>query len=197
MTTANKIIGAIVALVLVVIVGLGFGHGQKQETPVAGAINPVTHFESGVWWFNNTHYFGSAQQMSVDSSGNVVTAGTYSANGVTSTTFRSTMTAATTTPCVLGPVTGTSTIEALVASITSGTTTASTLTFATSTTPYATSSLIAQKTVATGGQVTFDWHPVKDNSVIFPNTYVVLGQQGGIGTFSNAGTCNMVVRSVN
>jgi hypothetical protein len=204
---SQKLINGLLGLGLVaalLVGGLAIGSHQGASPKRVGGLL-VTFFENGVRWTTQGLYVGLTAQFQVDSSGNVTTSGSVTSTGATSTinsvsdvVYRApSMTAATTTPCALGPVLSTSTIESLVANITAGTTTASTLTWATSTTPFATTSVIAQKSVAAGAQSTFDWHPAKDNSLIFPNTYVVLGQQGGIGTFSNTGACNMVTRSVN
>lgn len=107
-----------------------------------------------------------------------------------------TLVLATTTICAIVSPSSTSTLERFVANITTGTTTASTLTLATSTTAFATTSLITSKSVGTGAQATLEWHPGSQNSLISPNTFLVLGQQGNIGSFSDVGTCSATFASV-
>lgn len=205
MTTAQKIILGAVALVGLVALGYTWAHPasapQTTQTDPTGqsyGATGVNHFEQGVWWFNALHYFGSNQQMSIDTSGNVVTTGTYTSNGVTTYSIRvSSMTAATTTPCVIPLPAATTTLESYAANFTVSSSTAALVTIATSTTVYATTSLITSKTIAASAQGTVDWHPTALNSVNSPSTFIVLGMSGGIGTFSPTGTCNAVVRSVN
>lgn len=199
-----------IAIAGLAVLALLFGYLSFSGKHLFGAVNPTgpQHFQMEA--FLQGLAAGLRNQLTIDSSGNLSTTGTITSsagaltstaqtiNGVTTTFSRlSSMTAATTTPCAILSPAATTTLESLVASITVGTSTAATLTFATSTTAFATTSLIAQKTVGANVGVIFDFHPAKDNSVISPSTYVVLGEQGGTGSFSNTGTCNAVFRSVN
>jgi hypothetical protein len=64
----QKIFNVIVALGLVVV---GFMAFKPDATQFGAVTNNITHSEQGVWWFSNTHYFGSTQQTSVSSAGAV------------------------------------------------------------------------------------------------------------------------------
>lgn len=85
MTTANKIVLALLAVGLVV-AGFVFSLG-KGEAPKAGLTNQVGYLQQLVSWFTNTVYFGSTQQMSIDASGNLSTTGSLTASSTSAGTF--------------------------------------------------------------------------------------------------------------
>lgn len=194
-------LGLAAALLFVGVLAAGSQRGATpKDTAVRFGVTLVNYFEKGVRWTEGGLYVGTDAAFQVDTNGTVTTtSATSTENGVTTVTYRDTsMTQASTTLCSFGPTIGTTTLERFVADITAGTTTASTLTLATSTSPSASTSPIATKTVAAGAQVTFDWHPGAHNSVVSPGTYINLTQAGGIGgTFSNTGVCAGRVQSVN
>lgn len=104
------------------------------------------------------------------------------------------MQTATTTLCAIAnPHAATSTILGITAQITTGTSTAGALTFSTSTLQYATSTsdeLIADKTVASGAQISVAWSPSSNNNVLGPGQFVLISTSGpGLGGYTYAGTC--------
>jgi len=81
MTTPQKY--AIGLLVILGLVAAGFAL-TRPGSPLAGGISQnITTTQSGVWWFTNTHYFGSQQQTSVDNKGNISTIGNIVQTAVT------------------------------------------------------------------------------------------------------------------
>jgi len=106
------------------------------------------------------------------------------------------LTQATTTVCALQSPASTSTLQFgdakfVVASSTQN----STITLAKATTPYATTTLLGKYVIASGAQGTViaSTSPTTGDAVIFsPNTYFVVGMQGGGGTFSPTGNCSAV-----
>lgn len=123
------------------------------------------------------------------------------------------MTRATSTPCAFLSPNATSTLVRFTANISSSTAvTATTYTLATSTTQYATTSLISffgaagtlagTTTIASAAQGALVWSSSPNQvGLISPNTYLVLGVQGGTGNFGTAaqvgGVCNATFDSVN
>lgn len=123
-------------------------------------------------------------------------------NGITTYNLRnSSLVAATTTPCAFQnpSATATSSIAEITFQVTTGTTTAGTLTFATSTTAFATSSPFFTTTagyIAANGQQTVTWDPGPNNNLVAPNGWVVTGIAGGtINGTTYGGSCHAVLRS--
>lgn len=111
----------------------------------------------------------------------------YSYNGATTCYNRKPLNTASTTICAIQSPTATSSLEATggVQEFISSTT-ASTIIIAKSATPFATTTQIGTSiSVAAGAQVS-----ATTSAFIFgPNTWFVVSQQGGTGTFSPNGTC--------
>lgn len=107
-----------------------------------------------------------------------------------------TLTQATTTVCAIQSPNATTSLMNASLLETVSSTTASTITLATSTTAFATTSLITTATIGAGaqGQLTFDGG--SNNTVVSPNTWLVFGQSGGIGTFSPTGVCSVLLESI-
>lgn len=101
---------------------------------------------------------------------------------------------ATTTVCALQSPASTSTLQfGSVQFSVASSTQASTITLAKATTAFATTTSLGKFVIAAGAQGTViaSTTPTLGDSVIFsPNTYFVVGMQGGGGTFSPTGTCS-------
>ncbi len=101
--------------------------------------------------------------------------------------------AATTTPCVIKSPNATTTLDRFVFNVTTATSSAATLTLATSTVPNATTSLIASLSLSAGAQGTPNWAPGVNNGLVAPNTYVSMGASGvSQGGYTFGGSCNAV-----
>ena len=122
-------------------------------------------------------------------------------NGLQSCFAYSKMRQATTTVCALKSPSATSTIVGFAdggigATFKVSSTTASVLTVATSTTAFATTSMLLRQPIAANAQlsVVSTTTPANGGIVLPPNTYLVFGMEGGVGTFSPVGTCSAAFR---
>lgn len=105
-----------------------------------------------------------------------------------------TLTSATTTICALQSPPATSTLEFASIQLTTSSTTASTVTIAKATTAFATTTLLGNGSISANAQGTIvasTTNSVNPSGlgVFSPNTYLVVGMAGGIGTFSPVGSC--------
>lgn len=100
------------------------------------------------------------------------------------------MTQATTTVCAIQSPAATSTLAWASVLFKVSSTTASIVTLATSTSPYATTTLLIANNIGANAQGYVNFHGSSAN-VLAPNTWVVVGMQGGTGTFSPTGTCQV------
>lgn len=103
------------------------------------------------------------------------------------------MTQATTTVCALVSPVASSTLVSASASFSVSSTTATTVTMAKASTAFATTTAINTTTIAANGTgiVNATTSPV---TVFGPSQFVVIGVQGGTGTFSPTGRCMAVFR---
>lgn len=111
------------------------------------------------------------------------------------------LTQATTTVCAIQSPAATSTLVAGSVKFTVSSTTASTVTIAKATTPFATTTLLRTESVGANAQATIPfasstsvastaaWALEQTNLTFAPNSYVVVGMAGGTGTFSPTGEC--------
>ena len=101
------------------------------------------------------------------------------------------MRTATTTLCAIQSPSATSSLVMASWKISAGTTTAATIDLATSTSRFATTTnLIAGTSVASGAQGSAAWRSSGSNSVLAPNTYVVVKTAGaGSGGYTYGGQC--------
>jgi hypothetical protein len=108
------------------------------------------------------------------------------------------LTQATTTICALQSPAATSTLVLGTLRLDVSSSTASTITYAKAATPYATTTLFNSVAVAANGQAailaasTTVSALTQTNAIFAPNQYLVVGMQGGVGTFSPTGSCNAV-----
>lgn len=118
-----------------------------------------------------------------------------STNGITSCFTSQGFISATTTVCAIQSPNATSTLASAGARFTVSSTTASTVTMAKAATQYATTTAINTLAIAANAQGTLvaTTSPVTagtvPQSVFAPLQWLVIGMQGGIGTFSPTGTC--------
>lgn len=150
-------------------------------------------FYQRMLWVGEYFAAGSSEQLQINSEGSLETTGTLAMND-----FRlrasadNTPTAATTTPWALQSPSATSTLIAAWCRVDVSSTTASTLTIARAATPYATTTLLGRYGIAANAQATVvaSSTPTAGEATTFsPNTYLVVGMAGGIGTFSPSGSC--------
>lgn len=107
------------------------------------------------------------------------------------------LTQATTTVCALQSPASTSTLQFASIRFVVSSTTASIVTLAKAATAYATTTVLGVGSPGAGAQATItasttlaSADPNRDGALVFsPNTYFVVGMQGGVGTFSPTGTC--------
>ncbi len=171
MTTTQKFFGTIAAVVLVV-AGLAFalGHSGSQAQPSRlGTTDQVGYLQQLVSWFSNTVYFGTTQQASIDTSGQLTTATTtnttsyWTVGGIDYASVQVSMAATSSVPCAIPNPFGaaTSTVLNHTAQITAdGLTGTQTLDVSTSSSAYASSSpAFVKKFSATDGQHTLVWQP--------------------------------------
>lgn len=108
------------------------------------------------------------------------------------------LTQATTTVCAIQSPAATSTLVAGGIQFTRSSTTASTITIAKASTAFATTTLINAGDVSANAHATILAASTtlsaleQTNRIFAPNQYLVFGVQGGIGTFSPAGSCHAV-----
>lgn len=107
------------------------------------------------------------------------------------------LTQATTTVCAIQSPAATSTLEMGSIQFTVSSTTASTVTLAKASTPYATTTSLGSHAVAANAQATIlatttATVGIGDKTIFEPSTYFVVGMAGGTGTFSPTGTCKAV-----
>lgn len=96
---------------------------------------------------------------------------------------------ATTTICALQSPASTSTLVRGTILLTVSSTTASTITLAKATTPYATTTSLGASAITANGQG-YAVASTTGSHIFAPNTYFVVGMAGGTGTFSPTGSCN-------
>lgn len=107
------------------------------------------------------------------------------------------LTQATTTVCAIQSPAATSTLDHADLSLVVSSTTASTVTFAKAATPYATSTFLGSAAVAANAQAniavkaTTTSNAIASNFVFGPSQWFVVGMQGGVGTFSPTGVCQV------
>lgn len=149
------VIGVVLAIV---IAGLAlFTHGASLGSVIDG------NFTS----YNAVKLTDSADQLQFNGNTNVSVKRILSTSG-------------TTTPCAILSPSATSTLLSFTFMPTVGTTTASTLTLATSTTAYATTSALAgASAVSYTPTRAYSWAAGKDDSIVYPSTYLVLGLAAG------------------
>jgi hypothetical protein len=101
---------------------------------------------------------------------------------------------ATTTVCSIKSPAATSTLRVGAVTLTTSSTTASIVTLAKATTAYATTTALSRLALAANAQAThFASTSAGSTDIIFsPNTYFVVGMEGGAGTFSPVGACTAV-----
>lgn len=121
--------------------------------------------------------------------------------GVTVYNAKQTMQTATTTLCAIqNPRTATSTIRSFVAQIQTGTSTAAAISLATSTLQYATSTsdeLIADYSVASGGQTTVSFTGTTNANIIGPNQWLLFRTAGaGLGGYTYGGHCQATFEAI-
>lgn len=132
----------------------------------------------------------------IDSSSNTDTG--FVDNGIGISYVRQASVSGTTTPCnVLSPA-ATTTLNGFAFTPIVGTTTSATATIATSTSPNATTSLIATVSGYVPN-VAITWEGGVNNTVVSPSTYVVLGLAAGSATggFVMTGTCTATFQTIN
>ena len=116
------------------------------------------------------------------------------------------LTTATTTVCAIKSPTATSTLSLGGVKLIVSSTTASVVTIAKATTAFATTTRLSRASVAAGAQITLtvfvasttgvygslgQIHTADETDIIFaPNTFMVVGMEGNIGTFSPTGSCS-------
>jgi len=123
----------------------------------------------------------------------------YSVGGVTTTYARSALATATTTVCALQSPNATTTLEgAPEITLLTSSTTASVVTIAEATNAFATTTSIGSAAVGANAQATITASSTATlgKNVISPQNWIVVGMQGGTGTFSPTGGCVAAFRSV-
>ena len=119
----------------------------------------------------------------------------FKVGGVMTVGKRLSMKTGTTTVCAIQSPSGTSTLKSFVANFIVSSTTASRVVIAKATTAFATTTAIGVAELAANAQgtvrATTTLVTSLDGDTTFaPNTYVVVGMQGGVGSFSPTGACN-------
>lgn len=102
------------------------------------------------------------------------------------------LTTATTTVCAIKSPAATSTLTFGAVNFVVSSSTAATIHLAKATTPFATTTSLGSVTLGAGaqGMVVASTSPAAGAATVFsPNTYLVVGMQGGVGTFSPTGRC--------
>lgn len=191
---------AVAALVLGGVAGFLIGSGGRT---FGGQL-----YEMDKVQFLNGLFAGSSKQFQLDKDGDLTTSGnvditstSYTVNGITFTTVTQAIVAPTTTPCALPSPSATSTQVAAAMDVTTGTSTAGTVTIAKASTPYATTTVIGQGTIASGAQGTVlaSTSPtggMKD-LIFSPSDYTVFGVAGATAAgHTYVGTCSATFRSV-
>lgn len=179
---SDKFAGILIAIVLIVMTGVIAGKNFIVNAPSinAGAVSgPVSYSP-----FQTT-------------------------NGVTVEYRKQGMASATTTVCALrAPTNATSTLVAGSVAFAVSSTTASTVTVAKATTPFATTTLLRTVSIGANAFATFPiasttsvastaaWALDQTNLTFAPGEYVVIGMAGGVGTFSPTGNCQAAFLSV-
>lgn len=133
-----------------------------------------------------------------------VTGSTATYNGTVVTYPRNAaLTTSTTTVCALqSNTTATSTLDIASLQLDTSSTSASIVTFARASTPYATTTFLGSASVAANAKAdiavnaTTTGSSIASNFIFAPGQYLVIGMQGGTGTFSPTGDCSAEFRSV-
>lgn len=182
----NKILCAAGAVLIAAgfILFLLFGHHGGNNVQAGAVTSPPTNFD----------YVQISQAIGWLTSG--------IATPINETVVRQTLvTTATTTPCaLLNPFNATSSVPYIAVNVTTGTSTLSTLNFATSTTAYATTSTFANFNVAANNQqtVVYTGTSTGQGPVVAPNGYLVIGATGGFPQgYVYGGSCSAKFISVN
>jgi hypothetical protein len=172
-------------------------------------------------WVGEYFAVGADEDLTVDSDGNLETTGTitstgdmtvgddlivtsteYTVGGIRYTEVRQEMASATTTVCALASPNATSTLVNATADFTVSSTSASRVTIAKATTPYATTTQIGQTiAISANAQDTILASTTAaqigaEVAIFAPNVYTVVSMAGGVGTFSPTGTCTATYRDV-
>lgn len=125
--------------------------------------------------------------------------------GVCQYFYRSVMTSATTTPCNFKSPNATTTLIRATARLDVSSTTATQLFWAKATTPSATTTNFGYGTLSANAKGTFAasttpysafTSTIDTPQMLAPNSYVVFGMAGGIGTFSPTGACQVVLEAI-
>jgi hypothetical protein len=113
-------------------------------------------------------------------------------------TVRQPMNSATTTICAMKAPSATSTLQYAGWQITTGTSTAATIDIGSSTTAYATTTVKRSQTIVASGAQGYDyWFSAGagvDDSVMAPNTYIVVKTGAGLSGYTYIGTCTALFR---
>lgn len=182
----NKILCAagVVLIAAGLILFLLFGHHGGKAVQAGAITDPPSNFS----------YIQISQAIGWLTSG--------IATPINETVVRQTMvTTATTTICaILNPFSATSSVPYIAVNVTTGTSTLSTLNFATSTTAFATTSTFANYNIAANNQQTavYTGTSTGQGPVVSPNGYLVIGATGGFTQgYVYGGSCSAKFISVN
>lgn len=136
-------------------------------------------------------------------SGSLSVTGTTTDNGVERVTRRTaSLNAASTTVCALmSHPTATSTLEFGGVNFDVSSTSASVVTIGKASTPYATTTWLTNESISANAQASIGVPATTTSSgmaalIFAPATYMVVGMQGGVGTFSPSGVCSADFRSM-
>jgi hypothetical protein len=164
----NKIIVAVALVVIAIIAIGGYSYPSVTETVVERTVGAVVGPDT---------YFPYVAN-----------------NDVQEYSTRQGLNTATTTVCSIKSPAATSTLRVGAVTLTTSSTTASIVTLAKATTAYATTTALSRLALAANAQAThFASTSAGSTDIIFsPNTYFVVGMEGGAGTFSPVGACTAV-----
>lgn len=127
-------------------------------------------------------------------SGPDITSPYLSVNGVQSWYTKKGLVTSTTTPCAIKAPAATSSLESASVLFRTSSTSASVVTIAKAATAYATTTRLGTVTaIAANAQASIVGTTTAANGVVFaPNEWLVVGMQGGVGSFSPVGSCQAV-----
>lgn len=193
----NWVNTALIAVVLVlVLVG-----GNQPEPTVVKNFGAGTRFPNGISADSTLPSAGQVRGTTATftSTGSFTGAVTHTANantfgGVTFHFDTQAFDTATTTVCSLQSPAATSTLEGGSARFSVSSTTASTVRIARAATAFATTTTIIAQSVGAGAQITIPFASSTPSNtytdrVFAPSTWLVIGMEGGTGTFSPTGNC--------
>lgn len=187
----NAILSVLIVSVIIAIFGLAYVGLNSASTQFSG----TTGF-SGIRIGADGLVFENGGAISGDV---VVSGSTLDINGITTTYNTQTMAQATTTVCAIQSPAATTTLARATANFSVSSTTASRVTIAKATTAFATTTALGVADIAANGQATVlatTTPSLMSTLVISPSSWVVVGIQGGTGTFSPTGTCTATFESV-